>query len=167
MARPKGSAKPDHKRRTAQVTFWVTPAERDRISANAERAGVSMSAYIRSLALGKPLRQKPGAMAGELIRQLTRVGNNLNQLLGHAQEGKIHGASHIEHVFRRVSGALKWWTSGEADRKIAQEAITLLAHEGTRLNGLARQANTGEPVSEDQLLSVLNDLTAKLIPFCP
>lgn len=167
MARPKGSAKPNHKRRSAQVTFWVTPAERDRISANAERAGVTMSAYIRSLALGKPLRQKPGAMAGELIRQLNRIGNNLNQLLGHAQTGKINGAAHIEHVFKRVSIALTYWTSGEASGGIAQEAVTLLAHEGTRLNGLARQANKGELVSEDQLLSVLHDLTAKLIPFCP
>jgi hypothetical protein len=168
MARPKGSRKPAHDRRTEQLTFWVTPAERARIAASAERAGVTMSAFIRSLALGKPQRAKPSVQAGELIRQLSRVGNNLNQLLDHAQNGKIDGAQHIKHVFDRVSGALTFWTSGEASSKaIAQEAIMLLAHEGTRLNGLARQANKGELVSEDQLLKVLHDLTDKLRPFCP
>lgn len=167
MAPPKGSTKPDHKRRTAQVTFWVTPAERDRISANAERAGVSMSAYIRSLALGKPLRKAPRVQADDLVHQLIRVGNNLNQLLSHAQNGRIEGGIHIEHVFNRVSRALRHWTSEDAKRGFAPEAVTLLTHEGTRLNGLAHQANQGEPVSEAALLSVLHDLTDKLRPFGP
>lgn len=168
MARPKGSGKPAHQRRTEQVTFWVTPSERARISANAERAGVTLSAFIRSVALGKPLRQKPHVQAGELIRQLNAVATNLNQLLGHAQKGSIDGAENIEHVFRRVTGALKHWTSDNASpNTIAPEAITLMVHEGTRLNGLARQANRGEHVPEKQLLSVLHDLTATLRPFCP
>lgn len=167
MARPKGSTKPKHQRRTTQINFLVTPAERDRIAANAERAGVTISAYIRSLALGKPLRNKPRVQADELIRQLSRVGNNLNQLLDSAQIGRIDGAVHIEHVFKRVSLVLSHWTSGDAKPGFAPEAVTLLAHEGTRLNGLARQANKGEPVSEAQLLSVLHDLTDKLRPFCP
>ena len=166
MARPKGSKKPKHKNRSSQVTFWVTLSERDRISANAERAGVSMSAYIRSLALGKPLRQKPSVLADELIRQLSRIGNNLNQLLRHAQAGKFDGAKHIEHVSARVSHALTYWTSGEVTGRIAQEATMLLAHEGAKLNGLALQANKGEPMSEAQLLPILNDLTDKLRPFC-
>ncbi len=168
MARPKGSTKPKHENRSEQLTFWVTPAERARISANAERAGVTMSAFIRSLALGKPMSPKPSVQASELIRQLNRVGNNLNQLTDNAQKNKIEGAQHIEHVFKRVSAALTFWTSGETSPKaVAQEAITLLAHEGAKLNGLAHQANRGELVTEEQLLTVLHDLTEKLRPFCP
>jgi hypothetical protein len=166
MARRQGPKKPDHERRSAQVTFWVTLAERDRISANAERAGVTMSAYIRSLALGKPLRQKPSVLADELIRQLSRIGNNLNQLLRHAQAGKLGGAKHIKHVSARVSHALTHWTSGKAAGGVAQEATMLLAHEGAKLNGLALQDNKGEPISEAQLLSILHALTDKLRPFC-
>lgn len=168
MARPKGSRKPEHQRRTEQVTFWVTPSERARIAARAERAGVTLSAFIRSLALGKPPRQKPSEQTAELVRQLNYVATNLNQLLGHAQKGHIDGAEHIEHVFKRVSGALVFWTTGDtSSKKIAPEAITLMVHEGTRLNGLARHANRGEHVPEAQLLGVLNDLTATLRPFCP
>jgi hypothetical protein len=168
MARPKGSRKPDHDRRSEQVTFWVTPSEKARISANAERAGVTTSAFIRSLALGKPVRQKPKAKAGALILQLSRIGNNLNQLLDHAQRGRIDGAEHIDHVFQRLTLALKHWTSDNASPKsIAPEAMVLLDHEGAKLNGLAHQANSGKPVPQAQLLDVLNDLTDKLRPFCP
>lgn len=168
MARPKGSRKPDHDRRTEQVTFWVTPSEKARISANAERAGVTMSAFIRSLALGKPVRQKPKVKAGVLILQLSRIGNNLNQLLDHAQRGKINGTEHIDHVFQRLTLALTHWTSDKASPKsIAPEAIVLLAHEGAKLNSLAHQANSGKPVPETQLLFVLHNLTDKLRPFCP
>lgn len=168
MARPKGSKKPQHQRKTEQLTFWVTPAERARIADNAARAGVTLSAFMRSVALGKPPRRKPSEQTAELIRELTRIATNLNQLLDHAQKGKIDGAEHIEHVFKRVSGALKFWTSDKADTKsIAHEAIPLMVHEGTMLNDLARQANRGEHVPEKQLLPVLNDLTATLRPFCP
>ncbi|MEO0782493.1 MAG: hypothetical protein AAFZ46_12095 [Pseudomonadota bacterium] len=168
MARPRGSKKPEHQRRTEQLTFWVTPSERARIAANADRAGVTMSAFIRSLALGKKLRFKPSEQTAELTRELNAIAINLKQLLGHAQKGQIEGAEHIEHVTNRVLGALELWATEKASSKpIAPEAITLMVHEGTKLNGLARQANRREPVTEKALLAVLNDLTATLRPFCP
>lgn len=168
MARPRGSTKPDHHRRNVQVKIWCTPAEKARIDANAERAGVPVSTYIRSLALGKPLRRKPGQQADALIRQLTRIGNNLNQLLEHALAGRIDGAEHLEHVQKRLFLALEFWTGGgPPPRSIADETVTLLAHEGVKLNALARQANAGEPVSDKALLTVLHDLTARLRPFAP
>lgn len=166
MARRQGPKKPAHKYRTVQVTFWVTLAERDRISANAENAGVSKSAYIRSLSLGKPLRQKPRVLADKLIQELSRIGNNLNQLLRHAQAGRIDGIEHIEHVAARLSHALTYWTSGEATGGVAQETIALLTHEGAKLNGLAVRAHRRERIDEAQLLPILHELTDKLRPFC-
>lgn len=162
----KGTRKPDHTRRTSQITFWVTPAERDRIAANADSAGVTVSAYIRSLALGKAVRPKPKVVADELVRELTRIANNLSQLMGHARDDRIPGRESLEHVWNRVSGALDFWAKAKPKKPIPQDRIVRLRHEGSRLNAIARQANEGKPVSESDLNSILNDLTDKLRPFC-
>lgn len=167
MARRPKTPKPEHKRRSVQITFWVTPSERARIDANAERAGVRRSTYIRSLALGKPLKAKPKVRADALTRELSRIMNNFNQLQNHATAGKIEGSEHLDHVADRVSIALEHWATGEASGAPAQSAIELLSHEGAKLNDLAHQANTGKALSERELLQVLHNLTDKLRPFCP
>lgn len=161
----KGHRKKDIDKRSSQITFWVTPAERDSIAANAERAGVTLSAYIRGLALGKDIRPKPTVETNELVRQLTRIGNNLNQLMEHARDGKVPSYENLDHVWQRVSRMLDFWSTAKPKKPIMPERIVQLSHEGSRLNALARQANSGKPVSEQDLLTVLNDLTEKLRPF--
>lgn len=161
----KGTRKPDHDRRSSQVTFWVTPAERDRIMESADRAGVTMSAYIRSLALGKDIRPKPSIATDALMIELTRIGNNLSQLMGHARDGHIPGFENLEHVWNRVSLMLDFWAAAKPKKPIMPDRITRLRHEGSRLNALARQANSKKPVNEQELNAVLNDLTEKLRPF--
>jgi len=161
----KGTRRPDHDRRSSQITFWVTPAERDRISHSAERAGVSMSAYIRSLALGKDIRPKPSLATDELMRELTRIGNNLTQLMGHARDGKVPAYENLEHVWNRVSRMLDFWAVAKPKKPIMPDRIIRLRHEGSRLNAIARQANSGKPVAEQELNAVLHDLTEKLRPF--
>lgn len=134
---PKGHRKRNQDRRSSQVTFWVTPAEKDRIAANAARSGVKVSAYIRSLALGKPLRLNPSVLTSDLIRQLSRIANNLDQLLRHAQAGRIEGQAHIQHVYERVNLALEHWTSAQTSQSAVEEQVALLRHEGARVNVLA------------------------------
>lgn len=167
MARRPKTPKPDHKRRSVQITFWVTPSEHARIDDNAERAGVTRSTYIRSLALGKPQRAKPKVRADALTRELSRIMNNFNQLQTHASAGKIEAGDSLDHVAARVSIALEHWATGEAKGAPAQSAIELLSHEGAKLNHLAHQANTGKALSERELLQVLHNLTDRLRPFCP
>lgn len=161
----KGHRKPPPVRRSTQMSFWVTPAERDRIAENAERAGVSISAYIRSLALGRPLKVKPSIKSAELIRQLSKLANNLNQLLEHAESGRIDCVDNIRHVRGRVFDVLTAWSDGKAQGGIASEDVAVLTHEGTTLNSLARQANSRKPVPADALLNVLHSLTGALRPF--
>lgn len=167
MARRPKTPKPEHKRRSVQITFWVTPSERARIDANAERAGVRRSTYIRSLSLGKPMRAKPSVRADALTRELSRILNNFNQLQKHATNGKIGGGEHLDHVAERVSIALEHWATGNASEAPAQVAIDLLSHEGAKLNDLAHQAHTGKALNERDLLQVLHDLTDRLRPICP
>lgn len=159
-----GHRKPVHSRRDKQMTFWVTAAERDRIRENAERAGVSPSAFVRGLALGKPMTAKPQGEAKELLRQLNRIGNNLQQLQRHAHMIGPSVCECLTHVYARVDAALTQWATGAVSIVLAPELISRLAHAGAVVNQLAHQANSRKPVTESDLLSALHDLTEKLLP---
>lgn len=65
--------------RTALVKLRVTPAEKEAITAKAEAQGQTVTDFIRQRALDYRLRQTP--LEKEHIRQLARIGVNLNQLV--------------------------------------------------------------------------------------
>ena len=64
--------------RTALVKLRVTPAEKEAITAKADAQGQTVTDFIRQRALDYRLRQTP--LEKEHIRQLARIGVNLNQL---------------------------------------------------------------------------------------
>ena len=71
--------------RTALVKLRVTPAEKDAITAKADSQGQTVTDFIRQRALDYRLRQTP--LEKERVRQLARIGANLNQL---ARWANIH-----------------------------------------------------------------------------
>ena len=71
--------------RTAWIKLRVTPAEKEVITAKAEIQGQTVTDFIRQRALDYRLRQTP--LEKEHIRQLARIGANLNQL---ARWANIH-----------------------------------------------------------------------------
>ena len=64
--------------RTALVKLRVTPAEKEAIVAKAEAQGQTVTDFIRQRALDYRLRQTP--LEKDHVRQLARIGVNLNQL---------------------------------------------------------------------------------------
>lgn len=70
--------KPKTETRTALVKLRVTPAEKAAIAAKAEAHGQTVTDFIRQRALDYRLRQTP--LEKEHVRQLARIGANLNQL---------------------------------------------------------------------------------------
>ncbi len=165
---PKGHRKPDRDRRDTCFSFWLTPAEREAIRESAARVGLSPSAYVRAAALGLPVTPKPhrGA-APELIRQLSRLANNLGQLLRHAEVGLLPDPAPVETAHHRVMAALRHWASDSAARAIAPELIAEIVHQGALLNQLARSANNGQvldPVMVDTVLSGLREAVRLVVP---
>src|SRR3954454_17225977 len=76
-------------RHTVKTTLQLTPSERDELEAAAMGQGApTISAYARELlfrrsaAVVAATRRNPEAAA--LIRELSALGNNLNQLMRHA-----------------------------------------------------------------------------------
>ena len=70
--------KPKTQTRTAWLKLRVTPAEKESITAKAEAQGQTVTDFIRQRALDYRLRQTP--LEKERVRQLARIGANLNQL---------------------------------------------------------------------------------------
>lgn len=84
--------KPKTDTRTALVKLRVTPAEKEAITAKADAQGQTVTDFIRQRALDYRLRQTP--LEKERVRQLARIGANLNQL---ARWANIH-KSHAETI---------------------------------------------------------------------
>lgn len=70
--------KPQKDIRTAWIKLQVTPAEKAAITAKADAQGQTVTDFIRQRALDYRLRQTP--VEKEHVRQLARIGANLNQL---------------------------------------------------------------------------------------
>ena len=77
--------KPQKDTRTAWIKMRVTPAEKEAITAKADAQGQTVTDFIRQRALDYRLRQTP--MEKQRIRQLARIGANLNQI---ARWANIH-----------------------------------------------------------------------------
>lgn len=62
------------------MTFRVNENERSRLKAESLKAGLPTEEFIRRLIMGVELRPRPPEQLTELLRQLSAVGNNINQI---------------------------------------------------------------------------------------
>ena len=83
--KPKSAMAAQADTRTAWIKLRVTPTEKEAIVAKAEAQGQTVTDFIRQRALDYRLRQTP--LEKERVRQLARIGANLNQL---ARWANIH-----------------------------------------------------------------------------
>ncbi len=66
--------------KTRRIFVRVTSAEYDSIKKNAIKSGLSMSEYARRSLVGERVMSAPPVEFIELIREVKRVGSNLNQV---------------------------------------------------------------------------------------
>ena len=69
------------------IRFRVAGWEKFHISKSAEKAHMSVSEFVRSSAMGREVTVIEGV--DELLTELRRQGNNLNQLTIMARQGRI------------------------------------------------------------------------------
>ncbi len=67
--------------RPIQIHFRVTPKEHEIIKKKVKLSGLSMSEFARMSLMDKKIVSAPPADFPFLIREIKRVGNNLNQVL--------------------------------------------------------------------------------------
>lgn len=111
--------------RTAWIKLRVTQAEKESITAKAEAQGQTVTDFIRQRALDYRLRQTP--LEKERVRQLARIGANLNQL---ARWANIHkGRAEAVHVLAALLSFER--TLKDEDTPPPPESSVTSKYEGT------------------------------------
>lgn len=81
--------------KTVSIHFRATVGERATITAKAAQAGLGVSEYIRRQSMNGVVIIRESAVNVELVRQLSAIGNNLNQL---TRKEHIHDEADTEKM---------------------------------------------------------------------
>lgn len=102
MARPK---KDESIRRTNNVMVRFTDVEYALVSCSAEQAGYPVAVYVRKQAITEKLHVHYNIVADiaelrDFARQLSHIGNNLNQIAAFFNSGGIQSRAMLEEINR-------------------------------------------------------------------
>lgn len=72
------------RQRRNRVEFCLNDTELERLNALTQKSGRSKSSWLRAVIMGYRLCEKPDSAFYDAMKELTRFGNNLNQLTAKA-----------------------------------------------------------------------------------
>lgn len=64
--------------------FWLSPKDAEKLKSKAELTGLTETAVVRLLIQGYEPREKPDGRFYDAMRNLSAIGNNINQLAAKA-----------------------------------------------------------------------------------
>jgi len=104
---PSDSSRRRRPRRVFFQNLRLTAGERTVLRNRAHAAGLTVSAFIRRAALGKRVRARPGHLRRDAIYQLSKIGNNVNQL-AHAANmaGQVTAEELLAETLEELRAAL-------------------------------------------------------------
>lgn len=88
------------RRRNRHISVWLTDEEYLHLQVQANHAGLRIDPFIRLLIQGVNLRPHPPGEYAALLRELSAIGNNLNQLAHVANGTKAVNADEISEAVR-------------------------------------------------------------------
>lgn len=89
-----------NRKRTKQIVIRMTEEEFSKVKIQVEKSGMKQQEYLIKAITEKPIINTDGIK--ELVPELKRVGNNLNQLSRNANEGYIVGSSEIAEMQKEL-----------------------------------------------------------------
>lgn len=93
--------------RSCLTSVRSTPGELAVLRRKAHAAGLPLSTYLRRAGLQKTIRARRGQAERDTIYQLSKLGNNLNQLARAANTaGQVVGLEILEPVIEELRGVL-------------------------------------------------------------
>ena len=91
--------------RNRHVSVWLTDAELAHLRKQAAAAGLGIDPFLRSLILGVQLRPRPPDTYAALLRELSAIGNNINQIARTVNGQKYAADSQIDQAAALVHRA--------------------------------------------------------------
>ena len=68
------------RKRNLHISVWMNEQEYRHLKKQAELAGLGIDPFIRSLVAGVQIRPRPPDTYPALLRELSAIGNNINQI---------------------------------------------------------------------------------------
>ena len=105
----------ENRKRNETLTIRLNKSERERIAEKAAHAGLSLTEYILALSRNTPILVPPDLMP--VLRELKRIGNNLNQIAARVNSGVayvpdlknvIEGQQQICQQLKEMTEATSW-----------------------------------------------------------
>ena len=93
------------RKRNCHVSVWMNEQEYCHLKRQAEAAGMGMDPFIRSLVLGIQLRPCPPDTYAALLRELSAIGNNVNQIAHNTNANKAASQAEIDEAVKLVRQA--------------------------------------------------------------
>lgn len=81
--------------RNHPVSLWLTDREYQHLKQQVEITGLKIDPFIRQLIMGADLRPRPPDPYAALLRELSAIGNNINQL---AHQANARGEATREEI---------------------------------------------------------------------
>lgn len=68
------------RRRNRHISVWMNDKEYTKLKKEAKAAGLGIDPFIRNLVAGVEIKPKPPEEYAKLLRELSAIGNNINQI---------------------------------------------------------------------------------------
>lgn len=93
------------RKRNRHVSVWMNEQEYRHLKRQAELAGMGIDPFVRSLVLGIQLRPRPPDTYAALLRELSAIGNNVNQIAHNTNASKTAAQAEIDEAVKLVRQA--------------------------------------------------------------
>lgn len=95
------------RKRSRHVSVWMNEAEYLHLKKQAEIAGMKVDPFIRLLVSGVQLRPRPPDTLPALLRELSAIGNNANQIAYWANARKSVSEAEIKEAAALIRQAAR------------------------------------------------------------
>lgn len=95
------------RKRSIHVNFWMNEAEYHHLKEQAKIAGMGTDPFLRNLVAGIQLRPRPPDEYARLLRQLSGIATNINQIAHRVNSRKVATAEDIQELSALVHKAYR------------------------------------------------------------
>ena len=91
------------RKRNVEILFRLTRREAQELDKKVKKSGLSREAFLRAMIEGYQLHEKPGPVFYETMRQMSAIGNNLNQIAAFFNSGGLPSHVMCENINHAIS----------------------------------------------------------------